>query len=198
MAKKGTVLSNSQVVALAISELGGTTKAIDIEDIAIRAFEITPEKFSWRKHPNRIDLRVIQYALKDAASTRKGNPLLKGSLKHGYMLTRLGLEWVEANQNINPVNLQDSSRRQSTTSKLSLEQARLLTSTAFQKFESDRFKEITYSDFEEFARINDYFPEHIREKRYVIIENAVHGNSELENLWALLIDKFIKGKAQND
>ena len=187
------MLSNLQIVTLAVSELGGATKAVDIEDVAIRAYEISPEKFSWRKYPERIDLRVVQYALKDASSSRNGEPLLRGSVKHGYMLTPIGLEWIEDNQHVNLDHLQSSSRKQSTADKLSIEQARLLTSIAFVKFESNKFEEIKFSDFQEFARVNDYFPEHVRQKRYVVIENAVRGNPKLEELWTLLIDKFVEG-----
>lgn len=185
-------LSNSQIVTWATSDLGGATKAVNIEDIALRAYEISPEKFSWRKYPDRIDLRVVQYALKDAASTHKGEPLLKGSLKHGYMLTPYGLEWSESNRLINKDNLQSSSRKQSTADKLSIEQARLLTSTAFIKFESGKFEEIRYSDFQEFMRVNEYFPEHVRQKRFDVVENAVLGNPKLEELWRLLVGKFVE------
>lgn len=189
------ILSNLQLVTLAISELGGATQSVDIEDIAIRAYELAPEKFSWRKYPERIDLRVVQYGLKDAASNRKGEPLIKGSLKHGYMLTAVGLEWLEKNQLINGGKLpQSSTRRQSAADKLSIEQARLLTSTTFLKFKSDEFEEIKYSDFQEFVRVNDYFPEHVRQKRYGVVENAVRGNHELEELWILLTEKFMDGE----
>lgn len=187
------ILSNSQIVTLAILELGGVAEAIDIEDIAIQAYELAPEKFSWRKHPECIDLRVVQYALKDAANGHKGEPLIKGSLKHGYMLTTVGLEWLENNQLIDGELDKSSTRKQSTADKLSIEQARLLTSTALSKFKSGKFEEIKYSDFQEFARVNDYFPEHVRQKRYVVIENATRGNPELEELWTQLTRKFVSG-----
>jgi hypothetical protein len=195
MERTEKILSNIQIVTLAISELGGATQAVDIEDIAIQAYELAPKKFSWRKYPERIDLRVVQYALKDAASNRQGEPLIKGSLKYGYMLTAVGLEWLENNQLVYGGELaQISTRKQSTADKLSIEQARLLTSTAFIKFKSDKFEEIKYSDFQEFVRVNDYFPEHVRQKRYGVVENAVHGNPELEELWILLTEKFVEGE----
>lgn len=193
MARTETRLTNAQIVTLAVSELGGATRAVDIEDVAILAYEIAPEKFGWRKNPDRIDLRVVQYALKDSASRRKGTPLLKGSLKHGYMLTTFGMEWIENNKPTNLNDLKTSSRRQSTAEKLSIEEARLLTSTAFIKFESGRLEEIKHSDFQEFARVNDYFPEHVREQRYMVVTNAVRGNLKLEELWRILVDRFVEG-----
>jgi len=195
MERTEKILSNLQIVTLAISELGGATQAVDIEDIAIRAYELAPKKFSWRKYSERIDLRVVQYALKDAASSRKGELLIKGSLKHGYMLTTVGLEWLENNQLTDGELHQSSTRKQSTADKLSIEQARLFTSTAFLKFKADKFEEIKHSDFQEFVRVNDYFPEHVRQKRYGVVENAVRGNPELEELWILLTEKFIPGEA---
>jgi len=195
MGRTEKILSNLQIVTLAISDLGGTTQAVDIEDIAIRAYELAPKKFSWRKYSERIDLRVVQYALKDAASNRKGEPLLIGSIKHGYMLTTAGLEWLENNQLIDGELRQSSTRKQSTADKLSIEQVRLFRSAAFLKFKAGKLEEIKQSDFQEFVRVNDYFPEYVRQKRYGVVENAVRGNPELEELWILLTEKFIPGEA---
>jgi hypothetical protein len=187
-------LSNLQIVTLAVSSLGGATKAVDIEDIAVRAYEISPDKFSWRKHPERIDLRIVQYALKDASSERKGNPFLKGSVKRGYVLTTNGLTWVENNQDIRFAELTDKSRNQSKVDKLSIEKARLLTSTAFTKFDSGNIEDIKLTDFQEFARVNDYFPDHVRQKRFAVVENVIQGHSKLENLWHFLFEKFVKAE----
>lgn len=192
MVESGRILSNSQIVALAVAKLGGAAKEIDIEDIAIEAYGLAPEKFAWRKYPEYIDLRVVQYALKDAASPHKGKPLLRGSLKHGYMLTPFGLGWIEQRESLSISAVQAMSRRQSTADKLSIEEARLLTSSAFLKFTSGKAKEISYSDFQDFARVNDYFPVRVRQRRYVVIQNAVRGNDKLEELWSFLLDKFGK------
>jgi hypothetical protein len=182
------------IVTLAVSKLGGATKAVDVEDIAIEAYDISPDKFSWRKYPERIDLRVVQYALKDASSERKGNPLLQGSVKHGYLLTKVGMEWAESNKNINFGQIRGITRKQSVIDKLSLEKARLLTSIALEKFEAGNFEDIKIADFQEFARVNDYFPKHVRQKRYAVIDNAVQGNTKLEDLWAFLIKRFVEGE----
>lgn len=187
-----TKLSNLQIVALVVFKLSGATKAVDIEDIAIQAYEMSPDRFSWRKYPEQIDLRVVQYALKDASSERKGTPLLKGSVKHGYVLTAFGLEWVEENQSVDSDSLSSVSRKQSTIDKLSLEEARLMKSAAFMKFTAGVIEDITFADFQEFSRVNDYFPDHVRQKRFAVIENAVQGNSKLEDLWTFLVEKFVE------
>ncbi len=190
MTQQNNSLTNQQIVALAVYLLGGATKALDIEDIAIQAFEISPEKFAWRKFPDRIDLRVVQYALKDASIDSKGRSFLKGSLKHGYMLTSLGVEWAEiAYAKIEDIEAKN--RKNSISDKLSLEQARLLASTAFAKFELGDVKDINLSDFQEFVRVNDYFPDPIRQQRYGVIENAVKGVPKLEELWNFLTTTYL-------
>ena len=195
MHKSDSKLSNMHIVTLSVSKLGGATKAVDVEDIAIEAYDISPDKFSWRKYPERIDLRVVQYALKDASSEKKGTPLLQGSVKHGYLLTKVGMEWIESNKNTDFGETRGVARKQSVVDKLSLEKARLLISTALVKFEAGNFEDIKVTDFQEFARVNDYFPEHIRQKRYVVIDNAVQGSSKLEDLWAFLMKKFVGGES---
>lgn len=197
MTQSGLTFSNAQLVTLVVAELGGATKAVDIEDVAIRAFEIQPHRFSWRKYPERIDLRVVQYALKDAAKGKNGKPLLKGSLKHGYLLAPFGLSWVQENSNIAFDKIGTVTRKESAFDKLSIEQARLLTSSAFHKFMSEDLNSIGQSDFEEFARVNDYFPEHIRQKRFAVIKNAVQGHSMLEELWVFLHFMFVDKENEN-
>ena len=195
MHKSDSKLSNMHIVTLSVSKLGGATKAVDVEDIAIEAYDISPDKFSWRKYPERIDLRVVQYALKDASSEKKGTPLLQGSVKHGYLLTKVGMEWIESNKNTDFGETRGVARKQSVVDKLSLEKARLLISTALVKFEAGNFEDIKVTDFQEFARINDYFPDHVRQKRYAIIDNAVQGHPKLEDLWAFLMEKFVEGES---
>ncbi len=190
-------LTNVEIVLLAVSDLGGEVKALDIEDVAIRAYEYAPEKFCWRKFKDRIDLRVIAYAIKDASTPKKGPPLLIGSYRHGFMLSPDGNNWVAQFRNTYDLLLDNSFRNKSISEKIYLEQTRLLSSSAYLKFVSNRSPEITEIDFMEFSRINEYFPSHARERRFGVIDNTVKGNEELEACWSFIKSKFMNKGEKN-
>ncbi len=82
------------VVVLALAELGGAGRWVDTEDVAVRARELAPEAFSWRKYPEQIDLDGVRVALHDAAKPRYGG-LVEGSVRSGWSLTLAGVEWVK-------------------------------------------------------------------------------------------------------
>ena len=184
-------LTNAQISALSLALLGGTTKTIDIEEIAIKAFEIAPEKFCWRNHPDRIDLRVVQYALKDAASEKKGEILIRGNLRYGFMLTPKGVAWSEEFQEEFGEIIINSPRSQSVEDKRQLETLRLINTVAYEKFLTGNKEGITKQDFQEFSRVNDYFPDHIKGNRYLLIENSIRENETLKSLWKFLKSEFI-------
>lgn len=84
-------LSNIEIVALALYALGGDSRFVDTEDIAMKANELTPGRFTWAKYPEQVNIHTIMTHLWDAKSGRKGN-LLVGSEKEGWMLTAGGLD----------------------------------------------------------------------------------------------------------
>ena len=42
-------LSNHEIVTLALYLLGGDTQYVDTEDIAVKANEVAPGRFTWRR-----------------------------------------------------------------------------------------------------------------------------------------------------
>ncbi|GBC86856.1 hypothetical protein HRbin12_00855 [bacterium HR12] len=82
------------VVVLALADLGGAERWVDTEDIAVRARDLAPEAFSWRKYPEQIDLDGVRIALHDAAKERCGH-LVEGSVRSGWSLTPAGVQWVK-------------------------------------------------------------------------------------------------------
>jgi hypothetical protein len=83
------------VVTLAVYLEGGDRKAIDTEDVAVRANKLAPGRFVWRKHPDQINLELIRVYLSDAKKPEKGG-WLDGSGKTGWTLTAKGLRWASA------------------------------------------------------------------------------------------------------
>ncbi len=179
-------LSNAEILTLVVYLLDGTVTPVDLEDAAIEAFKLAPKKFSWIKYEDRIDLRIVQYAIRDACKSNMR--YLKGNSKHGYMLTQTGLEWAkmvaEKDQSTS------ASRKSSPSDLIDKEKLRLHKTRAFEKFSNGEREKITIIDFREFARVNDYFPEHIRKQRYDKIENVVRDDDELKNVWNFLRARF--------
>jgi hypothetical protein len=82
-------LTNLDVVVVALSLLGGDRHQVDTEDIAVRAQEIAPGRFVWRKYPQQINLELVRVALSDGKKREYGS-LVLGSGNKGWMLTDAG------------------------------------------------------------------------------------------------------------
>lgn len=181
-------LSNVEILTLVIYQLGGSVNPVDLEDAAIEAFALAPKKFSWIKYEDQIDLRIVQYAIRDAC--KPDVKYLKGTSKQGYMLTQGGLNW--AKQYDEKRQLTTTSRRMSPSNLILREEMRLEKTQAYQKFISGEQDKITMMDFREFTRVNDYFPKYIKDQRYEKIENTVREVDDLKKTWEFLKKKFSK------
>jgi hypothetical protein len=82
-----------ETVVLSVHALGGTSRSVDTEDVAIKANEIAPGMFAWRKYPKQINLELVRVALSDAKKPKYGT-LVMGSGREGWRLTSAGLDWV--------------------------------------------------------------------------------------------------------
>src|SRR5688572_29822333 len=82
-------LANHQIVTVAVYLLGGEVGPVDTEDIAVKASELAPGRFSWRKYPAQINLELIRVYLSDAKKPDKGGYLI-GSGSAGWQLTQDG------------------------------------------------------------------------------------------------------------
>jgi hypothetical protein len=158
----------------------------NVEDAAIEAFNLAPRKFSWIKYEDQIDLRIVQYAIRDACKTDV--KYLRGTSKHGYMLTQVGLNWAKRFDE--KKQLSTTSRKMSPSDLIFKERIRLENTRAYKKFIIGEKEKITVMDFREFTRVNDYFPKHIREQRYEKIENTIKDDKDLLETWKFLKAKF--------
>lgn len=59
-------LTQAELVTVAVYLLGGELRKIDTEDTAMKAHEIAPGRFAWRKYPGQINLELVRVALSDA------------------------------------------------------------------------------------------------------------------------------------
>lgn len=85
-----------EVTVLAVYVLGGDQTPVDTEDAAMKANEIAPGRFTWRKYPDQVSLEHVRVFLSDAKKSKYGS-LLAGDGTKGWRLTAAGMEWTSRN-----------------------------------------------------------------------------------------------------
>lgn len=90
-------LSNVEVMVLAVYILGGDQNPVDIEDAAMKANELAPGRFTWRKYPDQVDLERVRVRLSEAKKPEHGSLLAGGGSKGGWHMTSAGVTWASRN-----------------------------------------------------------------------------------------------------
>lgn len=88
-----------EVVVLAIFVLGGDQYPVDTEDAAMKANELAPGRFIWRKYPDQINLEHVRVFLSEAKKTKHGSLMAGGGTK-GWRLTPSGVAWASRNADL--------------------------------------------------------------------------------------------------
>ena len=85
-------MSNADVIAFALHDLGGAGSYVDVEDLFVRAHEIAPKRFSWRSKPYP-NYKTLYQALVDL---ERAHPtfLIATDDGLGRQLTASGVAWV--------------------------------------------------------------------------------------------------------
>lgn len=188
-------MTNPQLVTLALVLLWDGVQHLpfqytDKEDIAIKADELAPGRFAWRKYPNLIDLDAVSVALRDAKKAKTGGFLIGDNAK-GWILSPTGVRWVcELNLQVDSSTLaalKDSS--QMMRSFLDRERARLHRVNTYLRART-QVGAITREDMYEFAYINEYFDDRARWRRFSIIESAIEQDAALSEVWQMLSNRF--------
>jgi hypothetical protein len=174
-------LTQKELVTIALFLLGGDKVSIDTEDVAIKAAEIAPGKFSWRKYRENIDQELVRAALKNAKIELK---YIVGSQKEGWMLSPSGLrfaresskkEWAKpAEREPERVQVQ-----------LSKEKERLMATDVYQQYKAQGrvyLANVQKNDADVFFRINDYVRGEARIKKINRIANIFIDDPELGEL----------------
>ena len=74
MTHKSSGLANREIVNIAVYPLRGDVRAVDMEDVAIKAAEVAPDRFSPRKHPDQVIIDAVRKWLCDAYGPDSGGP----------------------------------------------------------------------------------------------------------------------------
>jgi len=148
---KAKALSNHEIVTLAVYLLGGDSKRIDTEDIAVKANELAPGRFNWRKYRDQISIDAVRKRLWDASRLQKGGYLL-GSERDGWALTPAGLSFANAKHGVlAKANLTRTPLNTKERNLIKRERERMLSSDAFAKFLSNQADTISLQDGQSYA-----------------------------------------------
>jgi hypothetical protein len=154
--KAQTDLANHEIVTLATYLAGGRSNYANTEDIAIKASEIAPGRFAWRKYKEQININTVRKRLWDATKPEKGGYLM-GSERSGWLLTQAGLKFCK--NSLRTLKLSTSfTRRHSKQEQgwIKHERLRLLAEPAYVKFSAGSAGEISAIEAERFFRVDDY------------------------------------------
>jgi hypothetical protein len=91
----GKLPDNVGIAVYALRILGGAARFVHGEDVALKCFELVPERFSWRKYPQYPDAAPARFALEDAKKAKYGS-LASGNRTKGWKLTPSGVNYAEA------------------------------------------------------------------------------------------------------
>ena len=191
---KSNELSNHEIVTLAVFLLGGDKKRIDTEDIAVKANELAPGRFTWRKYLDQINIENVRAFLSDAKK-QKNQALLHGAGKDGWILTEAGLAFSA--KRVKDLGLVDLSRRAMSMKERNWgrrERERMLSSDAYAKFESGHPEEITLQEAESFFRVDAYVVGDARAEKVLRAINWFGEDKELGPLIRILEARLSQGE----
>jgi hypothetical protein len=189
-------ISNTDVVLVVLSDLGGGERAVDVEDVAEAAWRAVPARFSWPRHQQYPDLDAVDVTLRAA---KKNERLVTGAKTTGWMLTVAGSAHVEGCESAVRAYLVSEGQAGRTANRrerggVDSSAVRRLTalrnSPAVSKYRSHQLGEATIHDFLEFYEVNQYMPE----SKYAInrqrVVNLVRDDDELRTVAETLHERF--------
>lgn len=178
-------LTNLDAVLLALLLVGGAERTVDEEDVAVKANEIAPGRFTWRKYPQQINIANVQTFLRDAKKEKYGR-LASGSGRTGWSLTADGLAHAQdvesrfaraatipTRTRTHPLDKRRHAR----------EHERLLTSDAYLKFQATGIDSVTLAEAEAFFRLDEYVAADLRERKITRVLSSI-GTDDAELLSA--------------
>jgi hypothetical protein len=135
----------------------------------MKAAELSPRRFCWRKYPDQINLESVRISLKSELGSRKKRVL--GSIRNGWMLTPEGLSWCLATAS--------NRNNQALVDELHREIDRVKRTAAFSKTINGRVEEVSTLEVEALLRVNNYFTVCNRAERITALANAAVLDAQL-------------------
>lgn len=164
--------TNRDIVTIAVCQLGGGLRHIHLEDVAMKASELSPRRFRWKRYPDQINLELVRLTLKNELSSPSSRVL--GGIRDGWMLTPAGLSWC-----LCAASLGDS---HALVAELQREIDRAKKTTAFSKTIHREGVAVSSAEVEALLRVNNYFTARDRRERTAALANAAELDSELRSV----------------
>ena len=167
--------TNSDIAVMAVFRLGGSVRHIHLEDVAIKAAELSPKRFCWKKYPEQINLESVRLALKDELGA--SNNRVMGGIRDGWMLTPSGLTWC--------LETGVGGGDDTPISQLRHEVDRAKITQAFRKVTSHK-PNVPIGEVEDLLRVDSYFTARNRRERIAALANAAVLDRELAGVLTTL------------
>lgn len=188
---KGSDLTKRQVVVVALHLLGGETRGIDTEHVAMKAFEIAPGMFSWKHYTGQVDKDLVRVLLFDARKAEFGAHVT-GRVSRGWMLTEAGCEFAkEAAKRLGSSVIRERRQSKEDVRRVAQERQRLEATDAFEKIRSGRVGEVSAREAEAFFRLNAYITGGSRVRKLDQIANMFAEDEELSRVIRMLREKVL-------
>jgi|FLYL01.1.fsa_nt_gi hypothetical protein len=156
------------VVLFVLYELGGTSRMLDIEEIAVEAWKRAPDLFGMRHFREHPRLDAAYYPLKN----QKARGLVTGGNRRGWMLTEAGFNLVASRVDEFRRTAEAIRERQpDARGEIAREFARIQRTDAFTKFRAGRAGDISESEAVEALRVTLTSPKEVRQQRKEMLLN---------------------------
>lgn len=171
--------TNKDIVTIAVYQLGGALRHIHLEDVAMKASELAPRRFCWKKYPDQINLELVRLTLKNELGSLDSRVL--GGIRDGWMLTPAGLSWC--------LGASNRGDNQALVDELRREVDRAKRTAAFSKTNRGQGVVVSSIEVEALLRVNAYFTARDRRERIAALANAAVLDSELRSVLIGLKDQ---------
>ena len=172
-------LSNRQIVVIAAFLAGAQSKSADTEDIAVKANDLAPGRFTWRKYKEQINIDTVRKRLWDAAKPEKDAYLI-GSEKIGWRLTKAGFDFARKHKSKSLLAQSKKTRTsQVQRSAQTRELKRMMAEDVFTKIQNEGSFAVTKSEAERFFRVDDYVTGKARTAKIERFRIMASGKKEL-------------------
>lgn len=175
-------------VIASLFRLGGSTRPVDIEDVAFECFKIAPHRFRWRKYADQIDIAQVRDGLSDARKPANG-VLVVGDRKQGWSLTQAGIKWA--------THLPELVEGQGGSARIRLdvpvraaEKQRVLASKALAKALSGATDQVTAQEFRELLRVDRYVTAEKYQQRLSIVLEAFADDLTTQSIISSLEQRY--------
>jgi hypothetical protein len=171
--------ANHELATISIFLLGGETKPVDLEDIAMKMNELAPGRFAWRKFPTQINIKFVDDSLRDAKKLKNGKYVLKSN-KEEWLLTAKGVGFARRGlQDLKDANVSRQALSEKEKNWMRSERERMLGSPAFVKFRAGELQGVSEQEAEAFFRLDSYVTGRAREQKLLRLINVFGDDAEL-------------------